>query len=99
MTLGTASDPEVTSGRARFVRELAEATPTPASQIILKVRKFPADCVSRARNDASRWLNDFSEHGPLQLESIRTVSDEDKYVAVVSYWSTGAPPISREQEF
>jgi hypothetical protein len=38
-----------------------------------------------ARAAASKWLSDFSEHGPLHIRSIRVIEDGDSFEAVVTY--------------
>jgi hypothetical protein len=48
-------------------------------------KTFPARSPSAARVAASMWLNDFRQHGPLRIRSIRVIGDDDRFEAVVTY--------------
>jgi hypothetical protein len=53
---------------------------------LLKQRKaFPGDTPWSARGAASKWLSDFSQHGPLHIGSIRVIEDGEMFEAVVTY--------------
>ena len=48
-------------------------------------RSFPGESPSAARDAASLWLHDFSDHGPLDIQSIRVSEDGESFVATVVY--------------
>lgn len=50
-----------------------------------KFMSFQADCAGQARVAASRWLGDFSQHGPLNIRAIRVVPKDEHFVAIVTY--------------
>ena len=52
-----------------------------------RIMEFSADSAGEARSAAGEWLNDFSNHGPLEIKSITTTLYRDKFVAVVAYWA------------
>jgi len=56
-----------------------------------RVVEFAADTPGNARKAAAAWLSDFSLHGPLQIESIRTSGYHGQFVAVVAYWEEDVP--------
>ncbi len=55
----------------------------------LAVKEFRADAAGKARNAASAWLRDFTAHGPLDIQSVRTSYFEGKYITVVAYSTYG----------
>lgn len=52
----------------------------------IRVKEFTAESAGEARSAAARWLDDFSEHGPLDIQHIRTSEHQGKFVAVIAYW-------------
>lgn len=50
-----------------------------------KKRSFPGDSPSAARDAASLWLRDFSDHGPLDIQSIKVSEDGESFIATVIY--------------
>jgi hypothetical protein len=58
----------------------------------MRSERFTAASAGKARGAATAWLGDFGQHGPLQIESIRTAAEEDQYVTVVTYqaWEKAA---------
>jgi hypothetical protein len=68
----------------------------PISNLLPEKRKsFAAPSPAEARSAASAWLNDFSQHGPLALRSIRVDGDGDEFIAVVIYRDTRTEPSPR----
>src|ERR1700752_4819353 len=51
----------------------------------LKRKEFAAYSVSEARKAASQWLNNFRDHGPLDIRSIKSHEDRDLFIATVFY--------------
>ena len=78
-------DEAVAETLARDIRNsVAELfRPAPA-----KSREFAADSPAAARIAAAAWLQDFSAHEPLEIDSIRTERRGDNFVAVVTYRSS-----------
>lgn len=80
--------------------EIAEEVAEPPCFSEIRAEFFTADSAGRARTAATMWLSDFTIHGPLQIQSIRTAPRQDEFVAVVTYrsWEPGvasdllAPP-------
>jgi hypothetical protein len=53
---------------------------------VLPLRKsFAGDTPWHARSAASKWLSDFSRHGPLHIGSIRVIENGNMFEAVVTY--------------
>ena len=50
-----------------------------------KSKAFPGESPNAARDAATVWLRDFSEHGPLDIRSIRVSEDGETFVATVTY--------------
>jgi hypothetical protein len=50
-----------------------------------KSKSFPGESPCAARDAATAWLRDFSEHGPLDIRSIRVSEDGETFVATVIY--------------
>ena len=50
-----------------------------------RIKEFTAESAAKARGQASDWLSDFNAHGPLEIESIRTMAYRGRFVAVVAY--------------
>ena len=51
-----------------------------------RMRKaFQGDTPWGARTAASKWLSDFSDHGPLHIRSIRVIETGETFEAVVTY--------------
>jgi hypothetical protein len=51
-----------------------------------RMRKaFSGDTPWGARAAASKWLSDFSDHGPLHIRSIRVIEIGEAFEAVVTY--------------
>jgi len=48
-------------------------------------RSFEGKSPGRARSAASKWLGDFTQHGPLDIRSIRVIPNEDRFLAVLTY--------------
>ncbi len=48
-------------------------------------KTFRGSSPNIAREAASRWLRDFSAHGPLNIRSIRVSEANDAFVATVIY--------------
>jgi hypothetical protein len=51
----------------------------------LRRKEFAAYSAGEARTAASQWLNNFRDHGPLDIRSIKTHEDRDLFVATVFY--------------
>jgi hypothetical protein len=74
-------------------------TPTPELRELLEtmaelprganpqMKEFSADSAGKARGAATEWLRDFSNHGAIEIHSIRTTAYRDKFVAVIAYWA------------
>ena len=56
-----------------------------AGPMLKQRRSFPGDTPWNARCAASRWLSDFSTHGPLHIGSIRVIEIGHAFEAVVTY--------------
>src|SRR5687768_14494895 len=50
----------------------------------LRTWEFSAETPVKARAAAVEWLNDFGQHGPLQIETLRTIARGDLFVAVLT---------------
>lgn len=50
-----------------------------------KSKSFPGKSPNAARDAASEWLRDFSEHGPLDIRSIRVSEEGEAFLATVTY--------------
>ena len=48
-------------------------------------RAFSGDTPWGARAAASKWLSDFTDHGPLHIRSIRVIEVGEAFEAVVTY--------------
>jgi hypothetical protein len=79
--------PSSTRADEELLRDLVETMAGLPQQQTPRIKEFSADSAGRARNAAAEWLHDFSTHGPLQIESIKTAAYRDKFVAVVAYWA------------
>ena len=60
-----------------------------------KRKSFAAASPAEARVAASVWLNDFAEHGPLAIRSIRVEELGETFVAIVTYRDTKIEPSPR----
>lgn len=49
------------------------------------IATFQGASAGMAREAASRWLGDFSLHGPLEIRAIKTGECEDVFTAAVFY--------------
>jgi hypothetical protein len=75
-------DEAIAENLARDIKESVAELPRPAPA---ESREFAADTPAAARLAAAVWLQDFSAHGPLEIDSIRTERRSEKFVAVVTY--------------
>ena len=65
---------------------------SPAEQAAPEMFKaFEAESPGRARTALSRWLGDFSLHGPLKISRIRVTPHAESFVAVVVYSEMSQP--------
>ena len=58
---------------------------TTPSDLPERSKTFPGSSPSAARDAASLWLRDFSDHGPLDIRSIRVSEEGERFVATVVY--------------
>ncbi len=73
-------------------RELVEELERDIAQSIAELPRlgpprtweFSAETPVKARAAAVEWLGDFGQHGPLQIETLRTVARGDLFVAVLT---------------
>ena len=86
---GGGSGEEVMQGETTSLalRDLAETMAGLPRRATPRIKEFSAGSAGMARNAATEWLRDFSTHGPVQIESIKTTAYRDKFVAVVAYWA------------
>ena len=69
-----------------LVEEISGALAELPRQPRVLVREFVADSAGEARSAAARWLDDFTAHGPLDIQNIRTSEHQSRFVTVVAYW-------------
>ena len=69
-----------------LVGEISGAISELPRQPRVRVKEFIAESAGEARSAAARWLDDFSEHGPLDIQNIRTSEHQNRFVTVVAYW-------------
>ncbi len=55
-------------------------------------RLFEGDSPGHARAAASKWLGDFSQHGPLRIRRITVSESGETFVAIVTY--SEMPPLN-----
>lgn len=70
-------------------REVVDAVSQLPHQASLVVKEFRADAAGKARSAPCAWLRDFTAHGPLDIQSMRTTYFEGKFVTVVAYSTYG----------
>ena len=81
------ASPDHPSNRPELLNDLLSTISNLPRQPIPRVREFSADTAGEARKAATEWLSDFNQHGPVQIESIRTGAYQGRFIAVVAYWA------------